>query len=131
MKGLETTVKDVYGERLAKCATQGNPHYLFSLFEDSLTHEVYYFRTIELPTFLYISEATTQVLATKYGTLVPRFKITPVDRNFQVYTYLVRSPFNILPLSAFLQIKKDCGEPLDVDFFLHFLEFSKNSFRKV
>ncbi len=109
MNALEGIVNQIYGDRLAKCSNQGNAHYLFSLFEDVRSKEVYYLRAIELPTFLYISEATTELISVKYGTLVPKFQIIPVDRNFQAYTYLVRSPINIIPLSAFLQIKKDCG----------------------
>lgn len=121
MNSLEAVVDRIYGQRLVKSSTQGNAHYLFSRFEDKNTQEAYYLKVIELPTFLYISEATTELIARKYGSLVPSFQITPIDRNFQAYTYLVRSPLNILPLAAFIQIKKDCGEDLDIDFFFRFL----------
>lgn len=131
MNDLETIVKRMYGQRMVKSQTQGNSHFLFSLYQDTQTKETYFLKTIELPTFLFISEAASEVIAGKYGSLVPKFKITPVDRHFQVYSYLVRSPFNIMPLAAFLQVKRDCGEVLDIDFFLRFLEFAKNSFKIV
>ena len=129
MNALEAVVHKFYGERLVQRVTQGNAHYLFTVFEDFKTKETYFMKVVELPTFLYISEPTTELIRQKYGPLVPAFQITPIDRNFQAYTYLVRSPINIIPLGAFIQIKKDCGEPLDIDFFLRFLEFAKNSFK--
>ena len=91
-----------YGKRLVRSKTQGNPHFRFTAYLDLHSQETYYLRTIELPSFLYISEASTQLIADKYGPLMPKFKIIPIDRQFQVYSYLVRSPLNIMPLSAFL-----------------------------
>jgi hypothetical protein len=131
MSDLDAIVVKMYGKRLVRDKVQGNPNFLFTTYEDTITKENYYLRIIELPNFLYISEATAEVVAGKYGTLVPGFKITPLDRQFQVYTYLVRSPFNIMPLASFLQVKRDCGEVLNIDFFLRFLEFAKNSFKIV
>jgi len=131
MSTLEDVVQKTYGTQLMQGINQGNPHYLFTLYENPHTHEQYFLRTMDLPTFLYISEATTEVISGKYHTLLPKFQIIPIDRTFQAYTYLIRSPINIIPLSAFLQIKKDCREVLDIDFFLRFLEFAKNSFKIV
>ena len=110
-----------YGKRLVRSKNQGNPHFLFTAYLDLHSQETYYLRTIELPTFLYISEASTQLIAGKYGSLMPKFKIIPIDRQFQVYSYLVRSPLNIMPLSSFLELKRDCGEVLDIEFFLRFV----------
>ena len=84
-----------------------------------------------MPTFLYISEASTQLISHKYGTLIPKFKITPIDRQFQVYTYLVKSPVNIMPIVAYLQLKRDCGEGIDTEFIVKFIEFAMKGFQVV
>ena len=65
----------------------------------------------------------------QYGALLPRLHIAPLDRNFQTNTYLLRSPYNIIPLSSYLQIKTDCAEPLDIEFFLKFLRFLTRAYK--
>ena len=79
---LEDTVRMIYGPKLRKTNNEGYSHYMFALYRDIQTAQPVFFKTIELPAFLYISEAITEVLANKYGSLLPKLRITPIDRNF-------------------------------------------------
>lgn len=37
MNDLDSIVKQLYGKRMAKCKAQGNPHFLFNVYEDTQT----------------------------------------------------------------------------------------------
>jgi sensor histidine kinase YesM len=37
MTDLESIVKQLYGKRMTKCKAQGNPHFLFNVYEDQPT----------------------------------------------------------------------------------------------
>jgi len=38
MNDLESIVKQLYGKRIVKSKAQGNPHFLFNVYEDQQTH---------------------------------------------------------------------------------------------
>lgn len=108
MSCSEEIVRKIYGGRLALKDTHQYVHHLYTLYEDRRTREQYFLRTVELPAFLHISDGIADLISKKYQNLLAPTKIIPLDKNFQTVTYLLRSPQNIILLTNFLQVKREC-----------------------
>jgi hypothetical protein len=129
MSCSDQIVKKIYGERLALGDNHNYAHHLFTLYEDRKTKEQYFLRTVELPAFLHISEGIADLVTKKYQNLLSPTKIIPIEKNFQACSYLLRAPYNIILLTNFLQVKRDCKEDIEIEFFRKFLLFVLNSYQ--
>lgn len=122
-------VKSIYGPKLIRKDNEGYIHHLYTLYQNKVTKENYFLRNIDLPSYLRTSEAFTELVIARYGNIISKMQIIPIDRNFQSHSYMLRAQSNIILLTVFLQIKKDCKEAIELDFFIRFLEFAINFYK--
>jgi hypothetical protein len=84
---------------------------------------------VELPAHLHISEAIVEVAMQKYQSLLAPVKIIPIEKNFQANTYLIRATHNLILLTNYLQIIRDCDELISFELIKKFLLFLLNSYQ--
>lgn len=121
--------KKIYGDRLKLKDGLTCAQHLYTLYEDVHTKEQYFLRTVQLPAFLHISEGIADLVIKKYQNLLAPIKIIPLERNFQTRSYLLRAPQNTILLTNFLEILRDCGEVVQLQFFRRFMLFLLSSYK--
>lgn len=84
---------------------------------------------MELPAHLHISESIVEVATQKYQNLLAPVKIIPIEKNFQANIYLIRASHNLILLTNYLQIIRDCDELISFELIKKFLLFLLNSYQ--